>query len=72
MTGRREGRSKHLSDDIKKTRGHWELKQETLDRALWKIHLGRRYGHVRQCEMNNVVSPICLLVGGWLQSRWRS
>jgi len=48
MTRRRERRRKQLLDDFKETRGYWELKQETLDRALWKTRLGRRYGPVRQ------------------------
>ena len=48
MTERREKRSKRLLGDLKETRGHWELKQETLDRALWTAYLERSYGRVRQ------------------------
>jgi len=47
MTGRRERRSKRLLDGLKETRGHWELIQETLNRALQKTRLGRRCGHIR-------------------------
>ena len=30
----RVGRHKQLLDDLKETRGHWELKVEALDRTL--------------------------------------
>ena len=33
-------------DDFKKPRGHWELKQEALDRSLWRTRFGRGYGPV--------------------------
>lgn len=48
MIGRRERRRKQLLSDLKETRGYWEMKQETQDRAMWKTRLGRCYGHVRQ------------------------
>ena len=36
VTGRREIRRKHLSDDLKKKTDYWELKEEALNRALWR------------------------------------
>jgi hypothetical protein len=46
MTGRRRGRCKQLLDDIKEKRRYWKLKEETLDRTLWRARLGRGYGPV--------------------------
>ena len=40
MTGRREGRRKQLLDAVKETRGYWKLKQEALDRSLWRTRFG--------------------------------
>jgi len=45
VTGER-GRSKQILDDLKETRGYWELKKEALDLGLWKTALRRRYGSV--------------------------
>jgi hypothetical protein len=46
MTGRRGRRRKQLLDYLKETRGYWKLKEEALDRTLWRIHFGRGYGPV--------------------------
>jgi len=42
-TGRREGRRQQPLDDLKEAREYWKLKEEALNRALWKIHCGRDY-----------------------------
>jgi len=39
VTGRRRGRSKQLLDGLKEKRGCWELKEEALDRAVWRVGL---------------------------------
>jgi hypothetical protein len=44
MTGRRGRRRKQLLDDLKETRGYWALKEEALDRTLWRTRFGRHYG----------------------------
>jgi hypothetical protein len=36
-------RSKQMRDDIKVARGYWKLKQEALDRTLWRTRFGRSY-----------------------------
>jgi hypothetical protein len=36
LTGRRGKRCKQLLDDLKENRGYWKLKEEALDRALWR------------------------------------
>jgi hypothetical protein len=45
-TRRRRKRCKQLLDDFKETRGYCKLKEETLDRLLWRPRFGGSYGHV--------------------------
>jgi hypothetical protein len=44
MTGRRRRRGKQLLDDIKEKKRYWKLKEEALDRTLWRTRFGRGYG----------------------------
>jgi hypothetical protein len=46
MTGRRGRRRQQLLDDLKKKRSYWKLKEEALDRTLWRTCFGRVYGTV--------------------------
>jgi hypothetical protein len=46
VMGRRGKRSKQLLDDLKEKRRHWKLKEEALDRTLWRTRFGRDYGPV--------------------------
>jgi hypothetical protein len=46
MTGRRGRRRNQLLDDLKEKRRYWELKEEALDRILWRNRFGRGYGPV--------------------------
>jgi hypothetical protein len=46
MTGRRGRRRKQLLDDLKEKRRYWKLKEEALDRTLWRTCFGRGYGPV--------------------------
>jgi hypothetical protein len=49
MMGRRGRRRKQLLDDLKEKRRYWKLKEEALDRTLWRTRFGREYGSaVRQ------------------------
>jgi hypothetical protein len=41
--GRNGRRHKQLLDDLKEMKGYPKLKEETLERSLWKIQLGRGY-----------------------------
>ena len=55
MTGRRDRRRKQLLDDLTKTRGYRKLKEEALDRTLWRTHFGRGYGPVvRQTQYESI------------------
>jgi hypothetical protein len=46
MTGRRGRRRKQLLDDLKERRRYWKLKEEALDRTMWRTRFGRVYGPV--------------------------
>jgi hypothetical protein len=44
MTGRRGRRHKQLLDDLKGKRRYWKLKEEALDRTMWRTRCGKGYG----------------------------
>jgi hypothetical protein len=46
VTRRRGKRRKQLQDDLKETRGHSKLKEEALDRTVWRTRFGRGCGPV--------------------------
>jgi hypothetical protein len=46
MTGRRGRRRKRLLDDLKEKGRYWKLKEEALDRTVWRTRFGRGYGPV--------------------------
>jgi hypothetical protein len=46
MTERRGIRRKQLLNDLKEKRRYWKLKEEALDRTLWRTRFGRGYGPV--------------------------
>jgi hypothetical protein len=46
MMGRRRRMRKQLLDDLEEKRGYWKLKEEALDRTVWRTRFGRGYGHV--------------------------
>ena len=46
MAGKRGKRRKPLLGGLKETRGYRKLKEETMDRTLWRTHFGRGYGPV--------------------------
>ena len=48
MAVRRGRRRKQLLGGLKETRGCWKLREEALDRTLWRTGIGRGCGHVRQ------------------------
>ena len=45
MTGRRGRRRRKLLDDLER-RGYCHLKEEALDRAMWRAGFGRGFGPV--------------------------
>jgi uncharacterized protein (UPF0335 family) len=45
-TGRLGRRRKQIMDDLKEIRGYCNLKEEALDRTVWRIGFRRRFGPV--------------------------
>ena len=43
VTGRRERRCRKLPDDLKERRGYSHLKEEALDRTMWRASFGRGF-----------------------------
>jgi hypothetical protein len=48
VTGRQGRRRTKLMNDLKEKRGYTHLKEEALDRTIWRARFGRGFGHVRQ------------------------
>jgi len=46
VTGRQGRRRRKLLDDLKERRGYSHLKEEALDRTMWRDRFGRGFGHV--------------------------
>jgi hypothetical protein len=46
VTGRRGSRRRKLLDDLKEGRVYSHLKEEALDRTMWRARFGRGFGHV--------------------------
>ena len=49
MTGRQGRRRRKLLDDLKERRGHFQFKEEALDRTIWRARFGRDFGPVVRC-----------------------
>jgi len=43
VTGRRGKRRRKLLDDLKETGGYSNLKEEALDRSMWRARFGRGF-----------------------------
>ena len=46
VKGRRGRRSRKLLDDLKEMRGYSHLKEEALNRTMWRARFGRGFGPV--------------------------
>ena len=46
VKGRRGRRRRKLLDDLKERRGYSQLKEEALDRTMWRAGFGRGFGPV--------------------------
>jgi len=46
VTGRQGRRRRKLQDDLKERRGYYHLKEEALDRTIWRARFGRDFGPV--------------------------
>ena len=52
VVGRRRRRRKQLLDYLKKTRDYCKLKEEALDRDLWRIRFGRGNGRLSEGRLH--------------------
>ena len=46
MTGRRGRRRRKLLNDLKERTGYSHLKEEAVDRTMWRARFGRGFGPV--------------------------
>ena len=46
VTGKQGRRRTKLLDDVKERRGYSHLKEEVLDRSMWRVRFGRGFGPV--------------------------
>jgi len=46
VTGRQGRRRRKLLDYLKERRGYFHLKEEALDRTMWRARFGRAFGPV--------------------------
>ena len=46
MRGSRGRRRRKLLDDLKERRGYCDLKEEAVDRTVWRAGFGRSFGPV--------------------------
>jgi hypothetical protein len=46
VTGRQGIRRRKLLDDLKERRGYSDLKEEAVDRTMWRARFGRGFGPV--------------------------
>jgi hypothetical protein len=72
VTIRRWRRRKKLLDDLKDRRGYYHLKEEALDRTMWRNRFGRGFGPVvrQNAEWMNDIEWVIHLVVFYL-SFWR-
>jgi len=46
VAGRRGRRRRKLLDDLKERKGYFHLKEESLDRTMWRARFGKGFGPV--------------------------
>jgi hypothetical protein len=46
VTGRRGRRRRKLLDDLKERTGYSHMKEEALDRTVWRARFGRGFGPI--------------------------
>jgi len=61
VTGRQARRCRKLLDDVKERRGYSHLKEEALDRTMWRARFGRGFGPVVR-QTTKWMNVITLLV----------
>ena len=59
MIGRQGRRRRKLVDDLKKRRGYSHLKEEALDRTMWRARFGRGFRSVVR-QTAKYMNELCL------------
>jgi hypothetical protein len=59
VTGRRGRKRKQVLDDLKKKAKYWKLKEEALDRTMWRTRFERGYGPIVRQSQNEVTAFVC-------------
>jgi len=59
VTGRRGRRRRKLLDDRKERRGYSHLKEEALDRTMWRARFRRGFGPVVR-QTTNLMNTGCI------------
>jgi hypothetical protein len=69
VTRRRRSRRRMLLDDLKQRRGYSHLKEEALDRTIWRARFGRGFGPVVR-QTAKWIRPLwwCILLGSVLKA----
>ena len=62
----RKTRYKQVQDDLKEKRGYWQLKEEALERTLWKTSFGRYYGPV----VRQTTGSMCFNIEPFVDSQY--
>ena len=63
VTRRRGRRRKKLLDDLKDRRRYYHLKEEALDRTMWRNHFGRGVGPVVFRQITEWMNELILFAG---------
>jgi hypothetical protein len=59
MTGIRGRRRSKLLDDLEERRGYSHLKEEAVDRTMWRAHFGRKSGPVVRKTTKKMTHRLC-------------
>jgi hypothetical protein len=69
VTGRQGRRRTKLFDDLKERRGYYHLKEEALDRTMWRASFGRGFGPVVRLRLLLLLllllllkKPVCIMI----------
>ena len=62
---RRRGRCRKLVDELKDRRGYSHLKEEALDRTMWRARFGRGFGPVERQTTKRMNQILSELTGLW-------
>jgi hypothetical protein len=73
VTGRQWRKRRKLLDDLKERRGYSHLKEEALDRTMWRARFGRGFGPVVRQTTKWMYFHLYMGIFGWtLGTSWRA